>query len=107
MLHLTSETFEIEAARGNLPVLVMFYAAWCSKCAMMKPMIEDLEPAYRGKIRFCEVDIEECEDLAECYGTDIIPTFVILKGGKTLSTFRGVFSEQSFRSHLQEIFRNC
>lgn len=43
MLHLTSNNFTVEINRSTLPVVVMFYALWCGKCAMMKPMIEELE----------------------------------------------------------------
>lgn len=43
MQHLTSKNFSAETGRGSLPVVVMFYAVWCGKCAMMKPMIEEIE----------------------------------------------------------------
>ena len=57
MLHLTSNNFTVEINRSTLPVVVMFYALWCGKCAMMKPMIEELEKKYRGRVRLSEVYI--------------------------------------------------
>lgn len=59
MLHLTEKNFTVETKRGPLPNVVMFYAVWCGKCAMMKPLVEEIEKKYRKKIRFCEVDIDE------------------------------------------------
>ena len=59
MLHLTAKNFQIEVKDTSLPVVVMFYAIWCGKCAMMKPVVEDIEKKYVGKIKFCEVEIEE------------------------------------------------
>ncbi|MFR8178667.1 MAG: thioredoxin family protein [Dorea sp.] len=59
MLHLTAKNFQIEVKDTSLPVVVMFYAIWCGKCAMMKPVVEDIEKKYAGKIKFCEVEIEE------------------------------------------------
>ena len=56
MLHLTAKNFQIEVKDTSLPVVVMFYAIWCGKCAMMKPVVEDIEKKYAGKIKFCEVD---------------------------------------------------
>ena len=43
MLHLTAKNFAAEAKHDPLPVVVMFYAIWCGKCAMMKPVVEEIE----------------------------------------------------------------
>ena len=51
MLHLTAKNFQIEVKDTSLPVVVMFYAIWCGKCAMMKPVVEDIEKKYAGKIK--------------------------------------------------------
>ena len=67
MLHLTTQNFEsFRACHWQLssdapaklgestdhPVfaVVMFYAVWCGKCAMMRPIIEDLEKNIRKNI---------------------------------------------------------
>ena len=62
MLHLTTQNFDIcrmnhwqfssdtpAKAGPEHPTLavVMFYAVWCGKCAMMRPVIEDLEKKYQ------------------------------------------------------------
>ena len=107
MLHLTTKKFDSELSKISLPVVVMFYAAWCGKCAMTKPVIEDIEPRYRGRIRFCEVDIDESRKLANKYGADIVPTFVFFKDQKIVGTLSGPVSESSFEKYLHKIFRNC
>ena len=78
MLHLTSTNFEAEL-NSPLPVIVMFYAAWCGKCAMMKPVIEDIEKKYQKKVRFFLMDVDKCEKLAADYGADIVPTFPLFR----------------------------
>ena len=70
MLHLTTQSFKSELQKSPAPAVVMFYAIWCGKCAMMRPVIEDLEARYlrkypnAPKIRFFEVDTSESELLA-------------------------------------------
>ena len=95
MLHLTTQNFESfrachwqlssDAPAGEStdhPVfaVVMFYAVWCGKCAMMRPIIEDLEKKYQkkysGSIRFFEVETTESGLLAAEYQTDLLPTFL-------------------------------
>lgn len=107
MLHLTLKNFTPEIRKSKLPVIVMFYAPWCSKCAMMKPLVEDIEIKYRGRILFCEVEIDESKSLAEQYHADIVPTFAFFRGGTLLEEISGVFEESTFEKYLQTIFRNC
>lgn len=107
MLHLTAKNFSMEINKSPLPVVVMFYAAWCGKCAMMKPLVEDIEPTYRNRIRFCEVEVEESPGLANRYGASIVPTFAFFHRGKLLSELHGVTDDTAFERHLQKIFINC
>ncbi len=107
MKHLTSVNFQTVSTGSPTPVIIMFYAKWCSKCAMMRPFVEDIETRYRRQILFCEVDIDESPSLASRYGADLIPTFVFFQDGVYLGTVKGVFSEATFQRQLQRIFRIC
>lgn len=106
MLHLTANNFDSEVKHESLPVVVMFYAVWCGKCAMMKPIAEEAEKKYRRKIKFCEVEIEESELLAVEYDTEIVPTFICFKDGRIVGTMRGIIDEDVFYDRIQKIFRN-
>lgn len=107
MLHLTAKNFSPEINKSPLPVVVMFYAAWCGKCAMMKPLVEDIEPAYKNRILFCEVEVDESPGLAKKYRASIVPTFAFFQNGKLLGEIQGVMEDTTFERHLQKIFRNC
>lgn len=106
MLHLTAKNFATETKQIPIPVVVMFYAVWCGKCAMMKPIIEEIEKKYHGQIKFCEVDIEESAALAASYEADIVPTFVFFQNGQILCSMQGIIEEDVFEHRLQKIFRN-
>lgn len=106
MLHLTAKNFDTEVKHESLPVVVMFYAVWCGKCAMMKTIAEDAEKKYRRKIKFCEVEIEESELLAAEYDTEIVPTFICFKEGRIVGAMRGIIDEDVFYDRIQKIFRN-
>ncbi|MCI8561487.1 MAG: thioredoxin fold domain-containing protein [Dorea sp.] len=107
MFHLTANNFAVEIKTSPLPVVVMFYAAWCGKCAMMKPLIEDIEPAYKNHICFFEVEVDESPELASQYGASIVPTFAFFQKEKLLGELQGVMEDTTFEKHLQRIFRNC
>ena len=125
MLHLTTKNFDIcrmnhwqfssdtpAKAGPEHPTLavVMFYAVWCGKCAMMRPIIEDLEKKYQkkysGSIRFFEVETTESELLAAEYQTDLLPTFLFFKDQELIAVMQGMISQNDFDARLQKIFRN-
>ncbi len=103
MLHLTVRNFEIEAKQSKLPVVVMFYAVWCGKCAMMKPVAEDIEKEYYGRVKFCEVEIEESPALAAEYNADIVPTFVFFKGTRIAGMMQGIVDQDVFDARMRRI----
>ena len=125
MLHLTTQNFDIcrmnhwqfssdtpTKAGSEHPTLavVMFYAVWCGKCAMMRPIIEDLEKEYQkkysGSIRFFEVETTESGLLAAEYQTDLLPTFLFFKDQELIAVMQGMISQNDFDARLQKIFRN-
>lgn len=103
MIHLTSKNFNIEAKNCRGAVVVMFYADWCGKCAMMKPVVEEIGRRYYDRIRFCKVNIEECPELAGEYGADIVPTFVMFKGGEVESYMQGMLDGHIFEERVKEL----
>ena len=107
MLHLTTENFEAEITSYPRPAVVMFYALWCGKCAMMKPVAEDVAARNQSRIKFCEVEVDESPLLADKYGADIVPTFVLFQKGKAVKTMKGMLSESVLEQRLLQIFRNC
>lgn len=103
MIHLTAKNFLIEAKRCRGPVVVMFYAVWCGKCAMMKPVVEEMEKRYYGRIKFCEVEIEESAVLAAEYSADVVPTFVSFRDGEVFGVMQGVIEEGIFEERIREL----
>ena len=103
MLHLTSRNFETEIIHTKSPAVVIFYADWCPKCAMMKPVVTELEKKFAGRVRFGEVEIEESAVLAAEYAPEIVPTFVLFKDKKSVGVMGGMMDEHTFESRMLEI----
>ncbi len=103
MIHLTGKNFRAEAENYPGAVVVMFYADWCGKCAMMKPAVKAVAGRYRDQIRFCEVNTDESPELAACYGTNIVPTFVMFKNGEVEMYMQGLLDEYIFEERVREL----
>lgn len=79
-IHLTKENFEGEVLRSDKPVLVDFWAAWCGPCQMMGPIIEELSEEV-ADVKFAKVNVNEEPELAERFGVENIPAFILIKDG--------------------------
>lgn len=64
-------------------IFVMFFAPWCGHCTAIKPKFAKVGRALRGdaKVAVVAVDATENEALAEEFGVEGYPTFVMLKDG--------------------------
>ncbi|MCR5485620.1 MAG: thioredoxin [Clostridiales bacterium] len=82
MNFLFSENFEETVKSAELPVVVDFWAEWCTPCRMIAPVIEELSDEMDGMAEFYKVDVEDAEDIASQRGVLSIPTIMILVGGE-------------------------
>lgn len=104
MLHITSDKFRKYVLENPRPVVVMFYASWCAKCAMMKPIVEEIEKVHEKNIDFFQIDYEKSTSLSEHYQIDIVPTFLCFQNGTCIGILQGLIQEDIFSKRLQKIF---
>ncbi|MBI2265215.1 MAG: thioredoxin fold domain-containing protein [Armatimonadetes bacterium] len=57
------------------PVVLEFYADWCTACTKMKPTLTELESRYKGKVFFAFLNVDDAGNtpLVEKYGVRAIP----------------------------------
>jgi thioredoxin 1 len=80
--------------------LIDFYADWCGPCLAMKPIFEEAEKLYGGKVEFKRVDVEDDTSMAQKYGVMSIPTFVILKDGEEVARRMGAMPKDVLTSWI-------
>ena len=103
MLKLTEANFKQLVIDSEIPVMVEFYSRHCSKCAIMEDVVDSLENRLAQKMRFGRVNIDQCRRLKARYGIDIIPTFIIFKGGKAIGCMIGVVNEETISDRIEEM----
>ena len=47
----TSDNFEEEVLKSDVPVLVDMFATWCGPCKMMAPVVAQLAEEYEGTVK--------------------------------------------------------
>ena len=88
-VRLTSENFENEVLKSDVPVIVDFWATWCGPCKMIAPNLEQLAKDNEGKIKVGKINVDEEIALASKFGIASIPTLMLFKDGKLVNTAVG------------------
>ena len=94
-LALGGAAFDRHLSRGDLPLLVDFWASWCGPCKMMAPAFEQAARALAPGVRLAKVNTEEERDLAGRYGIQSIPTMVLFEGGREKARVSGAMSAEA------------
>lgn len=102
-INLTSETYESEVLKSEIPVLVDFWAPWCGPCKMVAPVIAQIAEEYDGKVKVCKVNVDDCGDLAAANAVVSIPTVIIFEDGKPVKKIVGANPADVYEDALDEI----
>jgi thioredoxin 1 len=99
---LTSENFESEALKSEVPVVVDFWAEWCGPCKMVAPTVAQLADEYSGRVKFCKLNVDQARELASEYGIRSIPTLMIFKDGAVQETMVGARPKENIKDFIEK-----
>lgn len=99
----TTENFEQEVLKSDIPVLVDFYADWCGPCKMMAPVVEKMAEEFEGRIKVGKLNTDENMQIAQQYRVASIPTFMVFKDGKVAESWLGAMSAADLQSKLEQV----
>ena len=96
-IHVSDAAFEKAVIQNPLPVIVDFWATWCSPCKMVEPMLEKFAKENAGKLMIAKVNIDENPEWASKYDVQGIPTLLFMFGGKIIHRQVGALPEKLLR----------
>ncbi len=101
-IHLNDENFKKEVLESEELVLVDFWAPWCMPCRMLTPTIEEIAEEMEGKIKVCEMNVDENVQYPQQYGIMSIPTVMLFKNGQVVETMIGLQPKEQIVKTIQE-----
>jgi thioredoxin 1 len=102
-LEVTDSTFEQEVLQATQPVLVDFWAVWCSPCKAVAPIVEELAGEYEGKLKVMKLDVDDNPRTAVAYGVQSIPTLLVFKDGKPAERIIGAVPKKAIVDKIQSV----
>ena len=93
---ITNQNFEEVVMKSDKPVVVDFWAEWCSPCRIISPLMEELAKEYEQEIKMVKCDVDENPELCRKFNIKSIPVVLFIKNGKVFDTKIGASPKINF-----------
>lgn len=102
LMDLTSQNFDQEVLKSEIPILVDFWAPWCGSCHMLEPILDELAAEFKGKIKIAKLDVgnPNHQELANRYQILSVPILKLFKNGKVIKEFVGLRAKKILKEEL-------
>ena len=103
VLDVTESSFDSDVLQSEQPVLIDFWAEWCTPCKRLSPVIAELAEEYKGRLRVAKIDADANPELAAKYQVRALPTVLFLKGGTVSGSLVGNQPKATLQSTIDDL----
>jgi len=91
----SDSSFEKDVLGSSKPVLVDFWAQWCTPCRMLAPTVEAVAQQFSDTANVVKLNVDDNPSTAQRYGIKGIPTLILFREGKEVERVVGATSKES------------
>lgn len=98
----TDATFAETVLKSSKPVMVDYWADWCSPCRQIAPIIEELSNTYGDRMTFVKMDTNANPVTPANYGVLGLPTLQIFVNGEVVNSMTGGKTKSALIKAVEE-----
>jgi len=91
MRAVTDASFGAEVLQSEKPVLVDFWAEWCSPCRKVAIVLEELERELADVVDIVKVNTDANPEVTNTYRVRSVPTLTMFMGGRPVRQLVGAW----------------
>ena len=99
----TNATFQENVLDHDQPVLVDFWAPWCSYCNKLTPLLEELAQEFDGKMKIVKINVDENKTLAQTHSIMNLPTMMLFKDGNPVEKIIGFVPKANIAAKIESV----
>jgi thioredoxin 1 len=103
VLEVNDLDFDREVLRSEQPVLVDFWAGWCTPCRAIAPFVDAVAEANAGRLKVVKVNVDQNGAAASRFGIRGIPALLFFKGGKVADSIVGYAPQDAIEEKVQRL----
>lgn len=82
---------------------VTFFQYGSIPCGHFAPELRALAEAFRDRVAFATVDVQENPAITEEHGVTAVPTTLVFKDGEELARYEGPYSREALKERITDI----
>ena len=91
-----------ELLKADKPLLVDFWAPWCSYCRRIGPAYDRIAQQFEEELNIVKINIDDEPALAEAEHIEVIPTLVLYRKGEAIGSIVAPESKAMIESFIRE-----
>lgn len=99
---ITKENFEAEVVGAKVPVVIDFWASWCTLSDAVTGC-DAVAESMGDQVKVCKVNVDEQPQLALNYQIVSIPTLVFMKDGMFQKKMVGLQTQDAIEDYLKTL----
>ena len=101
-IQITNNNFQELVLESKKPVLIDFWAPWCTYCRRIGPAFEKVAEQYQEQLLVGKINIDEEPALADKYFIEVIPTLLLIENGQVVAHIVAPESKAQIDQFIQE-----
>ena len=97
---ITLVEFNKKTANKDKKVLVYFNASWCTVCAKMKPLIEEIEKENNSRLEVLRINTDIDKEVANEFEIDALPVLILYHNGVREWIYVGIIDKNLLKEKI-------